>query len=184
MVRRLFLIYVVVELAAILALSATIGWGWTLLALLGTFVLGSVVAAPVAGRQIIAQVRQLRAGLAEPRSALSDGAMVALATVLVLVPGLVTTALGILLLAPRIRSLARPAVAAIALRGIQRRIPLLADLPDEAPNEARAPRSDYIDGEVIDVQDVEPPVLPPARVPPAPPSPDGGDPLRPASPRL
>ena len=40
MVSRLLLIYAVVELAVIFALVSTIGWGWTLLALLATFVLG------------------------------------------------------------------------------------------------------------------------------------------------
>ena len=40
-VSRLFLIYAVVELAVIVALVSTIGFGWTVLALLGTFLLGS-----------------------------------------------------------------------------------------------------------------------------------------------
>jgi len=40
MVRRLLLVYAVVELAVIMALVSTIGWGWTLLALLATFILG------------------------------------------------------------------------------------------------------------------------------------------------
>jgi UPF0716 protein FxsA len=165
MVRRLLLIYAIVELAAILALAATIGWGWTLLALLAVSVLGVVVGGPMAGVQLSAQVMQLRAGLKAPRSALGDGAMVTLAAVLVLVPGLVTTTLGILLMAPPIRGVARPALAAFALRGLQRRIPLITDvrMPGggvEAP-EGRNHR-DYIDGEVIDVwddRDVEPPIL-------------------------
>lgn len=157
MVRGLLLVYAVVELAAVLALSAAVGWAWALITLLAVFVLGVVVATPLAGLQLGAQVVQLRAGLKEPRSALSDGAMVTLATVLVLVPGLVTTLLGLLLLTPPIRTLTRPALAAIVLRGIQRRIPLVTDL-----RSARESRDygDYIDGEVIDVTDVEPPVLP------------------------
>lgn len=168
MVRGLLLIYVVVELAAILALSATIGWGWTLLALLVTAVLGVVVCVPMAGWQLGAQVVQLRSGLKEPRSALSDGAMVSLATVLILVPGLVTTALGLLLLVPPIRTLARPALAAIALRGFQRRIPLITDVRMFGDRPDDRERRDYIDGEVIEVRDVEPPVLPAAYVQTAP----------------
>ncbi|HTQ16580.1 FxsA family protein [Mycobacterium sp.] len=157
MVRRLLLIYALLELAAVAALVATIGWGWTLLALLASFFLGVVVWAPVAGRQISAQLTQLRSGLKEPSSALSDGAAVTLATVLVLVPGPVTTILGMLLLAPPVRALARPALAAMAVRGFEKRIPLITDL------RMRDDR-DYIDGEVIDVIDVEPEVLPPAQV--------------------
>ncbi|OBF83749.1 membrane protein FxsA [Mycobacterium sp. 852002-51163_SCH5372311] len=168
MVRGLLLIYVVVELAAILALSATVGWGWTLLALLVTAVLGVVVWVPMAGWQLGAQVVQLRSGVKEPGSALSDGAMVSLATVLILVPGLVTTALGILLLAPPIRTLARPALAAIALRGVQRRIPLITDVRMFDDASGATDHRDYIDGEVVDVRDVEPAVLPPAQVRAAP----------------
>ncbi|OBA78325.1 membrane protein FxsA [Mycobacterium sp. 1164966.3] len=168
MVRGLLLIYVIIELAAILALSATVGWGWTLLALLVTAVLGVVVWVPMAGWQLGAQVVQLRSGLKEPRSALSDGAIVSLATVLILVPGLVTTALGILLLAPPIRALARPALTAIALRGVQRRIPLINDVRMFGGAPDTRDHRDYIDGEVVDVRDVEPAVLPPAHVQTAP----------------
>jgi UPF0716 protein FxsA len=174
MFRRLLLIYAIVELAAILALAATIGWGWTLLVLLTVSVLGVVVGAPMAGVQLSAQVMQLRAGLKEPRSAFSDGAMVTLATVLLLVPGLVTTTLGILLMAPPIRGVARPALAAFAMRGLERRIPLITDvrMPGGGFEARESPenrnRGDYIDGEVIDVVDVEPPNLPSARVHTAP----------------
>ena len=40
MLARLFFVYALVELATIIALVSTIGWGWTLLALVGTFLLG------------------------------------------------------------------------------------------------------------------------------------------------
>ena len=51
MVIRLFLVYAVVELAVIFALVSTIGWGWTLLVLLATFLLGWGLLAPMAGSQ-------------------------------------------------------------------------------------------------------------------------------------
>src|ERR1700739_2211121 len=120
MVSRLLLVYAIVELAVIFTLVSTIGWGWTLLALLATFVLGWGLLAPMAGSQLIRQLGQMRSGLKEPRSAMSDGALVTVATVLVLVPGLVTTALGLLLLVPPIRAVAGPGLTAIALRGLQR----------------------------------------------------------------
>ena len=71
----------------------------------------------MAGSQLMRQLGQLRSGLTEPRSALSDGALVSLAIGLVLVPGLVTTALGLLLLVPPIRAVAGPGLTAIAVRG-------------------------------------------------------------------
>jgi UPF0716 protein FxsA len=158
MLRRLLLVYALVELAAIIALVSTIGWGWTLLVLLATFVLGWCLFAPMAGSHLIRQIGQLRSGLTERRNALSDGALVALAIALVLVPGLVTTAIGLSLLVPPIRSLAAPALSAIGMRGL-RRLPLVTYSTDSRrgyPDDGR----DYIDGEVIDVTDFEPPALP------------------------
>ena len=160
MLRWLLLIYAVVELAVIIALVSTIGWGWTLLVLLVSFLLGWGLLAPMAGSHLIRQIGQLRSGLREPRSALSDGALVTLATVLVLVPGLVTTAFGLLLLVPPIRSIAGPGLTAIGIRGL-RRVPLVSyttaftDSRRGYSGEGR----DYIDGEVIDIRDFDPPAL-------------------------
>jgi UPF0716 protein FxsA len=89
----------------------------------------------------------------ESRSALSDGALTALATGLVVVPGVATTVLGLLLLVPPIRAAARPALTTVAMRGFLRRVPLLG------ATSTGMPRQDYIDGEVIDVVDGEAPTL-------------------------
>ena len=163
MLSRLLLIYAVVELAVVIALVSTVGWGWTLLVLLATFVLGWGLLAPMAGSHLVRQIGHLRSGLTEPRNAVSDGALLTLATVLVLVPGLVTTALGLLLLVPPIRSAAGPGLTAIGVRGLRRRVPLITDTTLFGAGSRRgysADGRDYIDGEVIDVRDVESPVLP------------------------
>jgi UPF0716 protein FxsA len=181
MVGRLLLIYAVVELMVVIGLAAAIGFGWTLLVLLATFVLGLVLWAPMGGWQLSRQLMQLRSGPQEPQSALSDGALVTLATGLVLVPGLATTALGLLLLVPPIRAAARPGLTAVAVRGFLRRVPLtteaVASLADafnlRKTRDGRDDR-DYIDGEVIDVIDGEPQTLPQARIVDEPP-------VRPAS---
>lgn len=159
MVSRLFLVYAVVELAAVVALASTIGLGRTLLLILAAFVVGVVLA----GSQLKTQFKRLRAGLAAPQSRLvTDSALVALGTGLVVVPGLVTTVAGLLLLLPATRAAVRPLVTAMAARGIGRRVPLItvatAGADRYAP--ARPSRDDYIDGEVIDVTDVDPPALP------------------------
>jgi UPF0716 protein FxsA len=162
MLSRLLLVYAVVELAVIFALVSTIGWGWTLLVLLATFLLGWGLLAPMAGSQLIRQLAQLRSGLTEPQHAVNDGALVGLAMALVLVPGLVTTVLGLLLLVPPIRTVAGPGLTGIALRGLQGRVPLITDATAFTANSRRGNAgdgSDYIDGEVIDVTDVEPPTL-------------------------
>jgi UPF0716 protein FxsA len=152
MAMRLFLIYAVVELAVVVALASTIGFGWTVLVLLGTSVLGFVLA----GSQVKRHIRRLRSGLATPQGAVTDSALVALGTVLVFIPGLVTTAAGLLLLLPPTRAVARPMLAALAAR----RVPLIT-VATSARSRPAAGHGDYIDGEVIDVVDVEPPRLPP-----------------------
>ncbi|HME17728.1 MAG TPA: FxsA family protein [Mycobacterium sp.] len=165
MVSRLFLVYVLVELAVLVALASTIGLGWTLLLLLAAFVTGLALA----GSQLKRQLGRLRSGLTTQQSQLAtDGAMVALGSVLVVVPGLVTTAAGLLLLLPPTRAVARPLLTAMAVRGIGRRAPLITVTTVGADRYASAPRPrpDYIDGEVIDVTDVadftevDPPALP------------------------
>ncbi|MGB8387174.1 FxsA family protein [Mycobacterium sp.] len=160
MLRRLLLIYAIVELAVMMALVWTIGWGWTLLILLASFVLGWGLLAPMAGSHLVRQIGQLQSGRTEPRSAVRDSAAVTMATALVLIPGLVSTALGLLLLIPPIRSVAGPGLTDIAVRGFQRRIPLISYATDSRTESRRGYSGDgpdYIDGEVIDVYDVEPP---------------------------
>jgi UPF0716 protein FxsA len=149
MAKRLFGAYVLVELAVVIALAYAIGFGWTLLLLLGTFALG----VGLAGSQARQQIRKLQSGLASPHGAVTDGLLVALGTVLTLVPGLVTSVLGLFLLLPPTRPIARPVVARLAARGLGR-MPLIVN------GGVRAGRGDYIEGEVIDVTDFDQPSLP------------------------
>jgi UPF0716 protein FxsA len=158
MVMRWFLIYVVVELAAVVALASTIGIGWTALLLLATFAIGLVLA----GSQVKRHIRRLRNGFDNPQGALTDSALIGLGTLLVVIPGLVTSALGLLLLLPPTRAAARPVLSLL----VARRVPLIgaaaagSRLYDAAGRYDTAGHGDYIDGEVIDVVDVEPPALP------------------------
>jgi UPF0716 protein FxsA len=160
---RLFLVYALVELAVVVSLASTIGFGWTVLLLVGTFALGLALA----GSQVKRQIQRLQSGLAAPRGALSDGVLVALGTILTVVPGLVTSAVGLLLLLPPTRALARPAVAALAARGLFR-MPLVVAASGTGTGAAagagappfRPGRGDYIDGEVLDVTEAEPRNLP------------------------
>jgi UPF0716 protein FxsA len=154
MVMRWFLIYVVVELAAVVALASTIGIGWTALLLLATFAIGLVLA----GSQVKRHIRRLRNGFDNPQGALTDSALIGLGTLLVVIPGLVTSALGLLLLSPPTRAAARPVLSLL----VARRVPLIGAAAAGSRRYDTARHGDYIDGEVIDVVDVEPPALPPA----------------------
>lgn len=147
MVKRYFGLYVLVELAAVVALVYAIGFGWTVLLLIGTFALGLALA----GSQMTRQLARLRSGLAEPQGAATDGVLIALGTVLTLVPGLVSSVVGLLLLIPPTRAIARPAVAAVAARGLAR-MPMVVTTTGGPVRQQ--PRGDYIDGEVLDVTDI------------------------------
>lgn len=144
MVMRTLLIYAVVELAVLAALTWSIGLGWTLVVLLAT----SVVGVALAGSQLKRQLSRLRRTRSNPQGAAADGMLVALGTVLVFVPGLVTTALGALMLMPPTRSAVRPLAGAMLTRGIARRVSVVnLTAPGTYPG-----HGDYIDGEVIDEQ--------------------------------
>ncbi|MGB3476430.1 MAG: FxsA family protein, partial [Mycobacterium sp.] len=97
-VLRIFGLYALVEVAAVAALIWTVGFGWTTLLLLGTFLAGLVLASG----QIRRQIRRLRKP-AGP-GVLADSGLVTAGTVLVLVPGPVTSLVGLLLLAPPTRA--------------------------------------------------------------------------------
>jgi UPF0716 protein FxsA len=88
--------------------------------------------------------------------------LVALGTVLVVVPGLASSVAGALLLLPPTRAAARPLVTALAAR----RMPLITAGAGGSSGAAAAGwgysaagRGDYIDGEVVDVTDIAPPAV-------------------------
>jgi len=152
MVSRLFLVYALAEVTAVVGLVLTIGLGWTLLLLLAT----AVVGAALAGSQLKLQLRRLRSGLTTSPGPAADSALVALGTVLVVVPGLVSTLAGLLLLLPPTRAAVRPLLSAMIMRGISRSAPLITVVSADRFASAGSPPQDYVDGEVIDVTDVAP----------------------------
>ena len=92
MAMRLFVLYAVIELAVIVALTSTIGFGWTVLALLG-----DLRAGPRAGRiagQAPHSPAPVRPDRATVQGAATDSVLVALGTVLVVIPGLASSGLG------------------------------------------------------------------------------------------
>lgn len=153
MAMRLFLVYAVLEVAVLVALTSAIGFGWTVLLFAGVFLLGLLLA----GSQLRRQLRRLRSGLtlADAQGAVADSALVALGTVLVVIPGLASSVLGALLLLPPTRAAARPVITAMAAR----RAPLIVGVSTFGSAAAgRTGRGEYIDGEVVEViDDVERP---------------------------
>lgn len=143
MVMRTFFLYAVVELAVLAALTWWLGLGWTLLILLGT----SVVGVALAGSQIKKQILKLQRTRTNPQGAVADSMLVALGTVLMFIPGLVTTAIGALMVLPPTRSAVRPLAGMLLTRGIARRITVVNLTAPGHPG-----RGDYIDGEVVEEQ--------------------------------
>ncbi|EME62810.1 MULTISPECIES: FxsA family protein [Rhodococcus] len=116
MIALLFLAYVVVEIGALAWLGSTLGIGTTILVFLGVSVLGYLVLA-AQGRRALQNLGRVRSAAGADR-ALTDGALVGVGAGLVLVPGPVTSAAGILLLLPPTRALLRPLVRALAARRV------------------------------------------------------------------
>lgn len=144
-ISRYAVAYVLTELAAAALLLWAFGLGWTFVIMAATFMVGVVLA----GSQLKNQVARLRKAHANPRTAAADGALVGLGTALVFLPGVVTTAAGVLMLTPATRTAMRPVAAAMLTRGIARRIGYFA--PNAVQYPVTSPRrTDYIDGEVID----------------------------------
>jgi UPF0716 protein FxsA len=147
------LLYLVVEIVALVALASWIGVGATVLVLLA----GSLVGLWLARREGLRALQAMADAGRDRRVAhveLTDGLLVAVGGLLLVVPGLVTDVAGLLLLLPPTRSLVRRRM----VRAAERHAPVLRT--------ARI-RSDgtVIDGEVVapypDTAVADRPVLPP-----------------------
>ena len=152
MAKRLFLVYLLVELAVLVALVSTVGFGWTVLAVLVTFVIGLALA----GSQVARHIRRLQAALNARSSSnelATDSALVALGAILVVVPGLASSVLGALLLMPPTRRIARPVATAVIGRSLAKATPLVMTYSAGQSGYQQPRRTDYVDGEVIDVVD-------------------------------
>ena len=132
------LLYLVIEIVALVALGSAIGLGWTLLVLLA----GSVLGLWLARREGVRAAQALAEALNNrrvPTAELTDGMLVAGAGVLLFVPGLVTDLAGLMLLVPPVRALVRRRL----VRAAEERSPELRT----ARIRAQAP---VVDGEVIE----------------------------------
>ncbi|MGV9413636.1 FxsA family protein [Nocardia sp. NPDC003693] len=115
----LFLAYFVAEIATLVLFGHLIGVFPTILLL----VLGSaagLILVRSQGRRVFEGFRRASRGELDPGTAVADGALVTVGAVLMFVPGLLTSLLGLLALTPVTRFLLRPLVAAFAARKLSR----------------------------------------------------------------
>ncbi len=138
------LLYLVVEIVALVALGSAIGVGWTLLVLLA----GSVLGLWLARREGVRAAQAIAQAVTNRQVAhveLTDGMLVAAGGVLLFVPGLVTDVAGLLLLLPPTRALIRRRL----VRAAEERAPELRT----ARIRSRGPvvDGDVVEGDVVEV---------------------------------
>ena len=150
---RYVTLYAVVELTALALMIWAFGLGWALLIMAVAFMVGVVLAA--AGLK--GQVAAVRRARRDPHAAVAEGALVGVGSFLVFLPGVVSTAVGALILAPPTRSAMRPMATALVTRGVMRSMRAV-----NLDQFNRPLRRDYIDGEVLDDVAAD---LSPARLP-------------------
>lgn len=138
--------YLVAEIVAFIAVAHYWSVFGAILLVLASTGLGTVLALRGAGRAMAGSVRG-RAG---------DAALSAGAVALLLVPGIVTGAMGLLLLIPPVRAAVRPVIGALIKRSfpavaavsVLRRRTMPAAGPGASPGEEHG--GPVIDGEVVD----------------------------------
>ncbi|PTR27493.1 UPF0716 protein FxsA [Rhodococcus sp. OK519] len=146
MIAALFVLYVVVEVGVLIWVGSTIGVLWTVLLLIAGSAVGMVLVKSQ-WRAVMEGFRRATRGEASPTGAVADGAMVAAGSVLMFVPGLVTSVLGLLMLLPPTRWALRP--VAVLLAGKRANMTMAG--VEFASRNAAARRGTVIDGEVVDV---------------------------------
>lgn len=143
---RYIALYALLELTAFALLVWAFGLGWTVLIMAVVFLVGMLLAASGLKDQVGAVRRARR----NPHAAVTDGVLVGLGSFLVFLPGIVSTAVGALMLARTTRTAMRPVAATMVSRGVMRgaRAVNLEQIVDKYAGN-RPVRGDYIDGEVL-----------------------------------
>lgn len=139
-------LYALLELTAFALLVWAFGLGWTVLIMAAVFGIGLLLAAS----GLKGQVGALRRARRNPQAAMTDGVLVGLGSFLVFLPGIVSTAIGALMLAPPTRTAMRPLAATMVNRGVVRgaRAVNMEQFVNKYTGN-RSVRGDYIDGEVL-----------------------------------
>jgi UPF0716 protein FxsA len=109
----LLVIIPIIEIAVLIAVGRVIGVGWTLVLMLATSVLGGWLLRSQGARAWRAFRAEVNAGR-PPGNAATDGLLVLLGGMFMLVPGFVSDVIGLLLIAPPTRRMARALVLSVA----------------------------------------------------------------------
>lgn len=146
MFLALFALYLVVEVAAVVWVASMIGVAWTIVLFAVCWAIGLALAFSQF-RQAFGQFVQAGRGTGSVDRAIVDGALVAAASILLIVPGLVTGLLGLLLVLPPTRRLLRPVAT---LLGGKRLAVISATGMAGAGVYSRMRRRTVVDGTVVE----------------------------------
>jgi UPF0716 protein FxsA len=153
MFLAIFLLYVIVEVAVLVWVGSAIGVLWTVALIVGSSLVGLVLFASQSRRALVRLSRATR-GEAPPAAAIADSVIITAGGLLLLVPGLVTSVLGLLALFPPTRFLIRPALAFAAARRLGPMRVMMAGGAVRAGSSYAAARRAHqphvVEGEVID----------------------------------
>src|SRR3954453_8052281 len=146
----LFIVVPLVEIYVIIQVGQAIGPWWTILLLIGDSILGSGLVRHKGSRAAGARAwRALRDALDSggmPARELADGALILIGGTLMLAPGFVTDAFGILMILPLTRPLFRRALTGV----VANRLVVLSSSPGTARRPGPGPDGPVIRGEVVD----------------------------------
>jgi len=132
----LLLVVPLVEIAAFIVIGGQIGVATTLILILVTAIIGTMLLRRQ-GLAIVLQIRQELEANRIPARQLADGAMIAVAGILLLTPGFVTDAIGFLLFVPAFRG--------FVWRQIGKRLDITASPAQRHPDIVELEKSEYSD---------------------------------------
>lgn len=148
----------VVEVAVLILVGRLIGIGWTIVLLLSTSVLGAWLVRREGRRTWRALGEAMRSG-EMPSRQMADAVLVWVGGAMLLVPGFVTDVVGLLVVLPFTRPVARIGLEALIARRVIAVVPGAAG-PAPGPGQARVRRArdtpdktasdDVVEGEIID----------------------------------
>ena len=133
-----------IEIYVLIQIGDVIGGWWTLALLVLASVIGTWLVRREGGRAWRALTTALQTGRM-PHRELADGALILVGGTLMLTPGFVTDAVGVLLILPVTRPVARRLLA----QAVARRL-LRADIPENVRRPGPTGQGPVIRGEVVD----------------------------------
>lgn len=136
----IFAVMVFLEMVTFFLVASEIGWGWAILIVLGTAVIGAMVVRR-AGVAVFRRVRQKVDQGQMPGSELSDGFAMLMAGVLLMTPGFIADLVGLLLLLPAVRGV----VYRFSAKRFSNRFTVVT-------SSYRMTGRDQIGGEIIDIE--------------------------------